>query len=332
MKIVHFVHKLFLWMMLFGVQIICHAQSLPKNMVIDWPMQTIKIVVPWPAGGQPDSIARNIGNLISKDLGANIIVENKPGAASNIGASFGAKSLPDGYTLLVVTSTNAANMGLYKNPGYDLLKDFTPITTLGETATVIAVSPTLPVNTLDDLIKYAQKNPGDVAYGSPGIGSPGHLAAEQLQSMGKIKLRHIPYQGAPQAIQDLIGGNIQVAFVNVTVAQNFVESGKLKILAVTTKRRWPLLPNIPTVEEAGIKGYEWSSWIGLVAPTNTPKEIIEKLNKTIINAASTKAAISSVRQMGIEPSFASPDDFGVRMSSDVSRYGLFIRKSGVTID
>ena len=293
-----------------------------------WPRKPIKIVVAYPPGGIADYIARNIGNSISADLGVPVIVENKPGAGTNIGSMMVARSAPDGYTLLLATSTNAANVTLFKKLGYDPVRDFAPLSIIADANTALVTHPSQPFKDIKQLIAYAKEKPDELAFGSPGIGSPGHLAGELFKKMAGIRMRHVAYQGGPQSAQDVMGGTVPLAFINMNVVQPFVEAKRLRALAVTGAKRWMLLPDVPTIAEAGLPGYAWSSWMGLAAPAGTPAPVIERLSGAI-QRARTDASAQAIRQQGADPVFSTPAVMGERLRADVKACAEVIKVAGI---
>ncbi|RCW63190.1 Bug family tripartite tricarboxylate transporter substrate binding protein [Pseudorhodoferax soli] len=315
-------------------QLIAAAAAAPfvgAHAASEWPQKTIRIVVPFPPGGLADFLGRHVGNFISKDLGTPVIVENRPGGGSNIGSNNVAKAAGDGYTLLLATSANAANVTLFRQLSYDPLRDFEPLTILAEANTSVVAHPSAPFSTIKELIEYAKSKPDEVAYGSPGIGTPGHLAAELLKQKAGIRMRHVPYQGAPQAAQDVMGNVTPVAFVNVNVSQTFIAAKRLKGLAVTGPTRWVQLPDVPTIAESGVEGYAWTSWMGLVAPTGTPQPVLDRLQKAI-STARTDASFQAIRMQGSEPVFTSSADMRARLRSDVAAYASVIKLAGISVD
>lgn len=302
--------------------------SVSANNQETWPQKPIRIIVPYPAGGLADFLARHSGNAMGKKLGVPVIVENKPGGGANIGATMVARAAHDGYTLLLITSTHVANALLFKNSGYNPVKDFSPISILADANTAVVTNVSSPFRNLADVLAYAKANPDELAYGSPGIGSPGHLAAELLKQKTGISMRHVPYQGAPQAAQDVVGGVTPIAFVNLNVAQPLIQTNRLRALAVTGAKRWVSLPDVPTIGESGVTGYAWSSWMGLAAPAGTPEPVITMINKSV-TGNNSEASMHTIIQQGSDPVFSTAEEMRVRLASDMKTYATVIQEAGI---
>src|ERR1700744_3291748 len=254
-----------------------------------YPDRVIKIVVPFAPGGGTDLVARTLAQEMAKDLGVNVIVENKPGAGTIIGTQAVAVSDPDGYTLLMGTFANAVNPSLNAKLPYDPHKDFVPVALIARSFNVVVVNPRSSIRSIADLIAAARANPGKLSYGTFGIGTSAHLAGELFKDMAKVDLTTVPYKGAAPAITDLIGGQIDVMFTTVASAAALIESGQLRAIAVTSAERSPAFPKIPTVAEAGVPGYAAESWYGLFAPSGTPPEVIDRLNRSAAAAVQSEA-------------------------------------------
>jgi tripartite-type tricarboxylate transporter receptor subunit TctC len=254
-----------------------------------YPERTIRIVVPFAPGGGTDAIARTVAQEMAKDLGATIIIENKPGAGTIIGTQTVASSEPDGYTLLMGTFANAVNPSLNAKLPYDPHKDFAAVALIARSFNIVVVNPASAVKTIADLIAAAKSDPDKLSYGTYGTGTSAHLAGELFKNLAKVNLTTVPYKGAAPAITDLLGGQIQVMFTTVASAASLVAAGQLRALAVTSAERSPAFPNVPTVAEAGVPGYAAESWYGLYAPAKTPIEIIDRLNKSAAKAVQSEA-------------------------------------------
>jgi tripartite-type tricarboxylate transporter receptor subunit TctC len=297
-----------------------------------YPIKPVKIIVPATAGGTADIFARAIAVKLQESLGQPVIVEYKPGAGTNIGTDFVAKAAPDGYTILMNGLPLAANPALYANMPFNPSKDLTPIIEVAELLNVLTVHPSLPVNSIRELVALAKKDPGKLNYGSPGAGSSSFFAAELLGIKTGAKFTHIAYQGNAQATTDHIGGTLQVGFVNLPVALQFVKSGKLKPLAVTSARRSPLLPDVPTVAEAlGIPDYELSGWFGLMAPARTPREIIARLQEETSRALKDPAVVETIRIAGGDVVGGTTVQFDARIKRDTERLTEVVRLSGASV-
>src|ERR1700675_3695049 len=254
-----------------------------------YPDRIVRIVVPFAPGGGTDVIARTLGQEMGRDLGATIVIENKPGAGTIIGTQAVATSDPDGYTLLMGTFANAVNPSLNSKLPYDPHKDFAPVALIARSFNIVVVNPNSPIKSVADLIAAAKANPDKLSYGTFGVGTSAHLAGELFKDMARVNLTAVPYKGAAPAITDLIGGQIQVMFTTVASAASLVESGQLRAIAVTSAERSPAFPKLPTVSEAGVPGYAAEAWYGVYAPAKTPPEIIDRLNKSAAKAVQSDA-------------------------------------------
>lgn len=297
-----------------------------------YPSKPIKIIVPATAGGTGDIFARAIATKLQDALGQPVIVEYKPGAGTNIGGDFVAKAAPDGYTILINGLPLAANPALYASMPFSPSKDLTPIIEVAELLNVVTVHPSLPVKSMAELIQLAKKEPGKLNYGSPGAGSSSYLAAELLGARTGAKFTHIAYQGNAQATTDHIGGTLQVGFVNLPVALQFVKAGKLRALAVTSAKRSALLPDVPTVAEAlGIPDYELTGWFGLMAPARTPRDIVARLQEETSRALKDPAVIQTIRIAGGDAVGGTTAEFDAHIKRDTERLTEVIRISGASI-
>jgi tripartite-type tricarboxylate transporter receptor subunit TctC len=294
-----------------------------------YPSRNIKMIVPYPPGGTTDLLGRLIAEQIKTGLNAIVVVENKPGAGTTLGAEQVAHSEPDGYTLLMATSTTLAiNKWLYKKLPYDPVKDFAPVALVAGVPFALIINPAIPAKTLAEFIAYAKSNPG-LAYGSAGNGSPQHLAAEMLRSAAGIDIRHVPYRGSVPAMLDVIAGHIPFMIVDLQPALQQIKEGKVRVLGVTTPKRVAAAPDIPTIAEGGLAGYELVAWQGVVAPAATPRPVVDALAaqiKKLLDNPSTRERFTSI---AIEPLPGStPDSFGDYIKSEVDRWADIVRKSG----
>lgn len=295
-----------------------------------YPSKPIKIVVPAPPGGTADIFARALAQRMQVSMNNPVIVEYKPGAATNIGTDFVAKSAPDGYTVLMNGITLATNPHLFAKLPFNPATDLLPIIEVASMVNVITVHPSLPVNSLPELIQMARQSPGKINHGSPGIGSSGHLAGELLAHRTGVQLTHVAYQGLAPATNDHVGGTLPLGFVNLPVALQFVKAGKLKALAVTSVKRTPQLPEVPTVNEAlGLKDFELNGWFGLLAPARTPAEIIGRLQTEADKALRDPVFIEIIKTAGGETVGGSSADFEARIRRDRERLGEVIRAAGI---
>ena len=310
------------------------AMSLPTlAQTSSFPLRPVRIVVPYTTGGSNDVIARLLAQQLQEAWGQPVVVENKPGAAGNIGASDIAKSAPDGHSLLL-TNINIVSMNpvLIANMPFDPQKDFAPISLLGTTALALVVHPSVPANNVRELIDLARKGPGRLNYASSGNGSPQHMSAEMFKAMTKTSMTHIPYRGAAPAVNDLLAGQVQVTIGVVNQLIPHIRAGKLKALGVTTRKRLAQMPDVPTLDEAGVPGYESEIWLGLAAPSATPPAIIEQINQAIRKAMATADVISKLQSQGIDVVVSSPDQMRQRGLEDLKRWGDIIRTAGIKVD
>ena len=310
------------------------AMSLPTlAQTSSFPLRPVRIVVPYTTGGSNDVIARLLAQQLQEAWGQPVVVENKPGAAGNIGASDIAKSAPDGHSLLL-TNINIVSMnpGLIANMPFDPQKDFAPISLLGTTALALVVHPSVPANNVRELIDLARKGPGRLNYASSGNGSPQHMSAEMFKAMTKTSMTHIPYRGAAPAVNDLLAGQVQVTIGVVNQLIPHIRAGKLKALGVTTRKRLAQMPDVPTLDEAGVPGYESEIWLGLAAPTATPPAIIEQINQAVRKAMATADVMSKLQSQGIDVVVSSPDQMRQRGLEDLKRWGDIIRTAGIKVD
>lgn len=297
-----------------------------------YPNRIVKIVVPFAPGGFTDVVARVIGQKLSASMGQQFVIENRPGAGSTIGTDSVAKAPPDGYTLVMVSTTHVIGPWLYKNVPYDPIKSFTPISKLVDSPYVFLVNPKVPVNNVKEFIALAKAKPDSIRYASSGNGSSQHLMGGMFAAMTGVKMEHIPYRGSNMAAQDLVAGMVESSFAGVPNALTYVPSGKLKALAVTTAKRSPLLPNVPTLSEEGVPGYDASVWLALLAPAGTPKEIVNRLNAEIAKVAATPDAVKAFNAVGVEVSLSTPQELQDYMVVEKERWGKVVKEAGITLD
>ena len=297
-----------------------------------YPTRPIKVVVPFSPGGAVDGPMRVIAQELFRDIGEQVVIENKPGAGATIGADFVAKSPPDGYTLLLASQTIAISATLYPKLPFDPIADFVPITLIGREPGVIVVNPALPVTTLRELVAYAKERPGQLDYASSGNGSGQHLFAAQLASMTGIKLNHVPYKGSAQATADLLGGQVMMSIPGTAGMVGHIKTGKLRALAVTGATRSPQLPDVPTVIEAGVPGYEAYVWMGLLAPKGTPASIVDRIQREVIAALAVPQVKNALTAAGIEIVGSTPAEFGAFFREEKDRWARVIRETGAKVD
>jgi tripartite-type tricarboxylate transporter receptor subunit TctC len=296
-----------------------------------WPSKSIRYIVPFPPGAFNDTLARTISAELTKTLGQPMVVDNRPGGNSVIGTEIAAKSAPDGYTLFGAALPFSAIQSLHK-VSFDVTKDFAPITLAGFSANLLVANPSFPPNNVKELIDYARQNPGKVNYGSSGNGTSVHLAMELFKSMTKTYMLHIPYKGSAPVVTDLIAGQVDVMFDNMPNVIGHVRAGKMKALAVTTAQRSPQAPEIPTVAEAGVPGYEQTAWFGVLAPAGTPREIIGRLNTEIVKLLNSADVKERFAKQGVEVRTSTPEQFATFLRSEVDRWGKVIREAGIKSD
>jgi len=303
---------------------LAHAQG--------WPSRPVKLVVPFPAGGPTDVLSRVVAEKLGGQLGQVVVVENKPGAGGAIGTDLVARSAPDGYTLVLATSsTHSVGPHISKLP-YDPQKDFTPIVWLGDAARVLVVSPKLGVQSLAQLVDLAKKNPGKLNYASSGVGSVVHLATEHFASMAGIKLTHVPYKGIQQSITDLQAGDVAMLFDNIMTVQPHVKSGRLTALGISTRKRSPIVPEIPTIGEAGVPGFESQTWFGIYGPAGLPRPIVERLNADLNKVLVDPAIVQRFTQLGFDAAGGTPAAFADMVRADSQRWAKVVRDNNIKAD
>jgi tripartite-type tricarboxylate transporter receptor subunit TctC len=298
-----------------------------------FPAKPVRIIVPVVPGGNLDIVARALAVPMSEAFGQQVIVENRPSASSLVGTQFVAKSPPDGYTVLKIANTFATVPSLMKSPGYDALKDFAGVSLTCTLPQVLVVTPTLPVRSVKEMIALAKARPGQLAYGAAGAGATGHIAAELLAIQSGVKLLHVPYKGNAATMVDVIAGNIQMMFDQVSSAQPFINAGRVRALGVTSLKRSPLFPNVPTIDESGLKGYEEITFNGIVAPAGTPREALTRLHAEITRAVNLPDLRRRYLERGIElMASASPDDFTAYIKAEFDKKAKLAREAGIRID
>ena len=297
-----------------------------------YPTKPIRFIVGFTPGGATDLVARTISQKLGEALGQPVVVDNRPGAASNIAAELVATSPKDGHTLFLGTVSTSINPTLYKKLAYDPVRDFAPITQVTSTPFIVAVHPSLPVRNVKDLIALAKASPGKLAYASAGSGSGAHLFTEMFASMTQIKLVHIPYKGAAPATTATMSGETQIFFDNITTMLPVTRSGKLRGLAVTTARRSVTAPELPTVAEAGVPGYDANAWFGMFVPAGTPQSVIDRLNAETVKIIKLPETRERFLSLGAEPVGGTPAEFGKFFRSEVAKWGKVVKASGVQVD
>ena len=299
----------------------------------NYPGKAIRLVVPFPPAGTADILARTIGQKLTERWGQQVIIDNRPGAGGNIGANVVAKAPPDGYTLLMGTAgTHGINASVYSKMPYDTLKDFIPITLVASVPNLLTVNPSIPVKSVKELIALAKAKPGQLTFGSSGNGTAVHLAGELLKTQAGIDLVHVPYKGSAQATSDLLSGHISMIFSAAPGAMPYVKAGRLRVLAVTSVRRMPALPDIPTMIEAGVPDYEAESWFGVFAPAGTPNGVIAKLNAAIVEILQTPEMKQRLSDQGAEPVGNTSAQFAVYVKEEMAKWAKVVNASGARVD
>jgi tripartite-type tricarboxylate transporter receptor subunit TctC len=298
-----------------------------------FPSHGARLVVPFPPGGPLDAVGRAIAQKLTEAWGQSVVVDNRPGAGGNIGADLVAKSAPDGYTIVMgALSTHAVNPSLYPSMPYDAVKDFAPITLVAVTPNVLVVNPSLPVNSVQELVAYAKARPGKLSFGSGSNGSAGHLAGELFKVDAGIDMVHIPFKGGAPATQALLAGDTQLMFDNLANAMPQVKAGKLRALAVTTAERSKLAPDLPTMAEAGLKGFDISTWFGLLAPAGTPPDVIARWNADVTRILAAPDMRERLAAQGAESAPTTPAAFGAFIRAELAKYAHIVKASGAKVD
>jgi tripartite-type tricarboxylate transporter receptor subunit TctC len=298
-----------------------------------YPTKPIRLVVPYPPGGTTDIVARSIGKGMQEALGQPVIIENKPGAGGNIGMDFVAKSAPDGYTLAVTSvSTLAIGASLYSKLPYDVTRDLAPISQIAAVPNVLVVNPSVPANSVRELISYAKANPGKLRFGSAGSGTTVHLSGELFKYMTGIDMQHVPYKGAAPAMVDLLGGRVDLMFDFLSSSLTQIKGNKLKALGVTGPKRSPLLPDVPTIAEAGVPGYEVYAAFGVLAAAGTPPAIIAKLNSVIVKLVNSVEMRELLAKQGADPIGDSPEQFATSLKREVEKWATVVKASGARVE
>jgi tripartite-type tricarboxylate transporter receptor subunit TctC len=298
-------------------------------LALDYPTRPVHIVVGYPAGLNPDIIARLVGQPLSERLGQQFIIDNRPGAASNIGTEIVAKALPDGYMLLMTVSTNAINATLYPNLNFNFVRDIAPVAYVGGAPAVMVVNPSVPAKTVLEFIAYAKANPGKINMASPGIGTAPHVCGELFKMMTGVDLLHVPYRNNP--LPDLLGGQVQVAFLFMPALIELVRTGKLRAVAVTSATRADAMPDVPSIGEF-VPGYEASGWYGIGAPKNTSTEIIEKLNREINAVVADPDITTRLHGLGVEPLSMTPAEFGKFIADETEKWAKVIKFANIKVE
>jgi tripartite-type tricarboxylate transporter receptor subunit TctC len=308
------------------------AMSGGSAMAQAWPSKPISLIVPFPPGGTTDVLARALGEKLQQGLGQAVIVENKPGAGATLGADYVAKAKPDGYTLLMGAVHHTIASSVYKKLPYDFQKDFAPITMVALVPNVLVVNASTPAKNVKELVALAKSQPGKMTYGSNGNGTAQHLIGTQFQSLTGTELIHVPYKGSGPLATDLLGGQIDMSFDTVTPVLQHIKSGKLRALAVTTAKRSSALPDVPTMEQAGLKGFDIGTWFGVLAPVATPKDIVARLNTEMVKVIQSPEFRKRMEEVGAEPIGNTAEQLGQQIKSETEKFSKLAKDAKVTIE
>lgn len=321
----------FRWATILGlVSVSCMLGAGTSSFAQSYPLRVVRMVSPFPAGGVNDTVGRIIAERLSRALGQQVIVENRPGAGGNIGTDFVAKAAPDGYTILSGGMGSLVMNPLIAKVPYDPIKDFAPVILVAESPNVLCVHPSLPVRSVKELISLARARPGELNYGSGGTGSNPHLSGALFNQMAKVNIVHIPYRGSILATTDLIAGQVHMAFLPMPVSLSHIQNKKLRAVGVTGKRRSPFLKDVPTIDEQGLRGYEVSPWYGVLAPAGTSQAIVNQLNAAINKALQTAEIKEKLAAYGAEPVGGSPEDYAKTLQEDLAKWREVISQAGIT--
>ncbi len=319
--------------MLFHSLALCGAAlSADTALAQTYPARTIRYIVPYTPGGAADILARAIGGKLTEAWGQPVVVENRPGGGTNVGSEIAARAAPDGYTLFMPTIANAINPTLYGKLAYDAVKDFAYVTNIAKVPGIVVVHPSVPVKTAKDLVALARSHPDQLRHGSTGIGSPHHLAGELFKTMAGVKMIHVPYKGASPALVDVVAGHIEVYFGAMVSVLPHVKNGRLRPLAVTSLKRAAVMPNLPTLDEQGLKGFETGSWFGMAAPAGTPREIIAKLHGEVVRIIKLPEVTERIAAEGADFIGSTPEEFSEFVKAEIVKWGKVVKLSGAKVD
>ena len=315
-----------------AVLCLCAAAMSFAAVAADYPTRPVRVIVGLTAGSGVDVMARVVGQKLAEATGQPFIVEDRPGAGSNIATRFAAAAAPDGYTVFVATVANAINATLYQKLQFDVLRDFSPVILAGTAPNVLIVNPSVPAKTVNELIELAKAQPGKLTMGSSGTGTSPQMTGELFRRRAEIDIVHVPYKGGPEATTALLGGQIDCLFAITSTALPHIEAGRLRALAVTSRERTALLPQVPTVSESGLPGFEAVTWFGFTVPTGTPRDIVDRLNTEIGKALAMPELKKQLALQGIDVGGGTPEQFGVYMRDEFAKWGRLVKESGMTAD
>ena len=296
-----------------------------------WPTKPVKIVVPFGPGGPADVYARIVGQGLTEAFKQQFVIDNKPGAGALIGTEVAAKAPPDGYTLLMMSNTHTVNETLFARKPYQLMRDLIPVAPVNSSDLVMVVYPSVPARTLQEFVALAKAQPGKLSYASSGPGTPYHMAGELFKSMSGTDILHVPHKGSAEARNNVMGGHVQMMFDAVTAMKGAIDAGEVRALATTGLQRSPVLPNVPTVNESGVPGYEATIWLGIMAPRDTPKDIVDRLNAEIAKVVARPEIRDAWARQGAVPMTMTPDQFGAFLKQDIDKWAKVIKTSGIQI-
>jgi len=297
-----------------------------------YPNKPIRMIVPYPPGGPTDVLGRIVAQKLSESLGQQVVIENRPGASGMIGSEIVAKAPPDGYTLLTNASIHVINPSLYPKMNFDVLRDFAPVSLIAQVPLILVVNPALPVKSVSELIALAKAQPNRLNFGSSGNAAAPHLAGESFKIATGVQMQHVPYKGSAPALTDLIGGQVQLIFDSMPSAMPHVKSGKIRAIAVTTAKRSPTVPDLPTIAESGVPGFDISTWYGVWAPVGTPRDIVNKVATEISKALQQPAVRERLAALGAEPAGNTPEEFAAYCQSELAKWSKIVRESGAKAD
>ena len=297
----------------------------------NYPVRTVRVIVPYAAGGNTDIVARMIAQHLTTTWGQQVIVDNRPGGATNIGSELVARAQPDGYTLLMGGASNAINMTLFRKPPYDTLKDFAPIALCTVGANLLSVHPSIPAKNLRELMALARARPGSLNFASSGIGSSNHMAGELFKLMANLNITHVPYKGNTPALADLVGGHVEMGFAGITAQIPLMDAGRLRGIAVSSRERFPAIPKIPTFNESGLPGYESSTWFGLLAPVGTPPDLVRKVNAEVGKILARSDIKDKLSADGQVPGGGTMEDFDKFIRGEIAKYAKVIKAAKVPL-
>ena len=319
--------------LLFGLAVAASAVlSSPVLGQAQYPSKPVRLIVPYPPGGGTDTMARTLGLKLTEMLGQQVIVDNRPGGGANIGAELAAKSPPDGYTLLMCTIAHATAGSLYRKLGYDVLRDFTPVSLLATTPHILVIHPSVPVKSVKGLLALAKARPNELVYSSSGSGTPAHLAGELFKHMAGVSMVHVPYKGGGPSVVALLSGEVALAFATTPSVINHVKAGRLRAVAVTTARRSVATPELPTISELGLAGYDVGSWYGLLAPAGTQKDIVARINAESHKALRLPDVKQRMDASGFEALTSTPEEYGAFLRGEVDKWAKVVKAAGIRAD